>query len=46
MVRPLGLLLNVLLKLIPGGNQAPICREPGRFAQAHNDWYRATQRNG
>jgi NADPH2:quinone reductase len=41
-VGPLSLLMNVLLKLIPDGKQAPICPDLGRFAEAHNDWYRET----
>ena len=36
------LLMMFLLNLIPDGKQAPTSPTLGKFAKAHNDWYRET----
>ena len=41
-VGPLSMLMVFLLKLIPDGKQTPTCPTLGKFAMAHNDWYRET----
>jgi len=41
-VGPLSMLMVFLLKLIPDGKQVPPCPTLGKFAKAHNDWYRET----
>ena len=37
-----GLLMVFLLRLIPDGKQAPTPPTLGKFAKAHNEWYRET----
>jgi NADPH2:quinone reductase len=41
-VGPLSLLMVFVLKLIPDGKQVPTCPTLGKFAKAHNEWYRQT----
>ncbi len=41
-VGPLSLLMVFALKLIPDGKQVPTCPTLGKFAKAHNEWYRQT----
>ena len=41
-VGPLSMGMAMLLKLIPDGKQVPTCPTLGRFAAAHEDWYRET----
>ena len=41
-VIPLTLLTVALLKLLPGGKQAPLTPNLAEFAPAHPDWYRET----
>jgi NADPH:quinone reductase-like Zn-dependent oxidoreductase len=38
----LSLPMVFLLKFIPDGKQVPWAPDIGKFAQAHNEWYRAT----
>jgi NADPH:quinone reductase-like Zn-dependent oxidoreductase len=39
---PQTLLMVGLLKLIPGGRQASMSSDLGKFTEAHDDWYRKT----
>jgi NADPH:quinone reductase-like Zn-dependent oxidoreductase len=41
-VIPLTMLMQGLLKLIPGGKQAPLMPDLGTFSLGHHDWYRET----